>query len=101
MKIAVNKCYGGFSVSEAVLDELGLEYIGYGHLENNDFGIESDNYHEYRSNPKLIAAIEKLGTDKSSGMYANIEIVEIPDDIGWYIDIYDGLETIHEQHRSW
>ena len=39
MKIAINKCYGGFSLSKAVFDELGIEWNGYGYLENESFGI--------------------------------------------------------------
>ena len=102
MKIAVNKCYGGFCVSESVYKELGLEWDGYGFLENKDFGIESDNdYLEFRSHPKLIAAIEKVGVKESSGSLAEIEIVDIPEGVEWEIDEYDGIETIHEKHRSW
>ena len=71
MKIAVNKCFGGFGVSEAVFAELGMEWDGYGYLENKDFGIESDNWLEYRSHPKLIAAIEKVGEKAASGQLAD------------------------------
>jgi len=101
MKIAINKCYGGFSVSKEVYDELGLEWDEYGMLDNAAFGIKSDNWDEYRADPKLIAAIEKIGLEESSGKYADIGIVEIPDDVKWEIDDYDGIETIHEQHRTW
>ena len=31
----------------------------------------------------------------------NDKIIEIPDDIEWEIDNYDGIESIHEKHRSW
>ena len=101
MKIAVNKCFGGFGVSEAVYKELGLDWDGYGYLENEDFGIESNNYREYRSHPKLIEAIEKIGEEESSGSLADVRIVDIPDDVEWEIDEYDGIETVHEVHRSW
>jgi len=70
-------------------------------LDNAAFGIKSDNWDEYRADPKLIAAIEKIGLEESSGKYADIGIVEIPDDVKWEIDDYDGIETIHEQHRTW
>lgn len=76
MKIALNKCFGGFSVSEAVFVELGMEWdgYGYGYLENKDFGIESSNWSEYRSHPKLIAAIEKVGEKAASGYLSNVGI---------------------------
>lgn len=101
MKIAVNRCYGGFSVSKSVYDELGLQWDGYGYLENGDFGIKSDNYQEWRMHPTLISAIEKIGVKKASGELAEIEIVDIPNGIQFEIDEYDGIETVHEKHRSW
>ena len=101
MKIAINKCYGGFGVSKAIYDELGIEWDGYGYLNNGVLGVESDNYYEYRSHPKLIAAIEKVGEEKASGDLAEIRIRDIPDGIEWELDEYDGIETINERHRSW
>lgn len=101
MKIAVNKCFGGFNVSEAVYAELGMEWNGYGYLENEDFGIEDDNDLAYRHHPKLIAAIEKVGEKEASGQFAKVRIVDIPDGIEWEIYEYDGIETVHEKHRSW
>jgi hypothetical protein len=89
MKIAVNRCHGGFSLSEEAYKELGLEWDEYGYA-----------YEYSRTAPELIACIEKLG-EKANGRYAEIEIIEIPDDIKWYIDEYDGKEIIHEVHRSW
>lgn len=101
MKIAVNKCFGGFGVSEAAFAELGLEWNGDGYLENKDFGIESDNRLEYRSHPKLIAAIEKIGEKAASGHFAKVRIVDVPEGVEWEIGEYNGIETMHETHRSW
>ena len=101
MKIAINKCYGGFSLSEEVFKELGVEWDGYGYLDNEALGIENDYYLAYRADPRLIAAIEKVGEDAASGDLAKVRVVEIPDDIDWDIDEYDGIETINEKHRSW
>jgi len=28
-------------------------------------------------------------------------VVDIPDDIEYEIDDYDGIESVHEAHRSW
>ena len=100
MKIVINRCFGGFSLSKAVFDELGFKWTGYGYLSNDDFGIEG-NSEEYRKHPKLIAAIEKIGEEESSGDLADIHIVNIPEGVKWEIDEYDGRETIHEAHRRW
>jgi len=49
----------------------------------------------------LIAVIEELG-DEADGEMSDIKIIDISDDVKqWYIDDYDGVESIHEEHRSW
>lgn len=101
MKVAINKCWGGFSLSEEVYKELGIKWDTYGFLSNEDLGIKSENYNSYRSNKKLIKAIEKIGADKSSGNLSRIVIVEIPNGIKFTIEDYDGMESIHEVHKSW
>jgi hypothetical protein len=101
MKIAVNKCYGGFCLSESVYSELGVEWDGYGYLNNKDLNIESDDHMAYRQDPRLINAIERLGEDAASGNMARVRVVEIPDDVQWAIHDYDGEETIRERHRCW
>ena len=53
-----------------------------------------------RDDPVLVAVIEKLGV-KANGRSANLKIVEIPADVQWEIDEYDGREHIQEKHREW
>jgi hypothetical protein len=101
MKIAVNKDFGGFGVSPAVYVELGIEWDGFGYLENKHFGLEGRYVYAFRSHPKLIAAIEKIGQKEASGSLAKIRVIEIPDGIEWEISDYDGIETVEERHRSW
>lgn len=101
MKIVVNRCYGGFSLSEAVYNILGLKYDGYGYLSNKDLGIDDEYHFAYRSDPRLISAIEEVGIDDASGRLAELEIIEIPDGVKWEIGEYDGFESIDELHRSW
>ena len=88
MKVVINTCYGGFSVSKEVYDFMGLEWDGWGFYGN-------------RTNPKLIEAIETLGTEIASGSMAKLKIVEVPDDVNWKIEEYDGKEWIAEKHRTW
>ncbi len=101
MKILINTCYGGFSVSKKLYEALGLVWEDYGYLENKDFDIVKDHPSVYRSHPRLIEAVETLGLEASSGPYVQLKIVEIPDNISWYLNDYDGIESIHETHRSW
>jgi len=53
-----------------------------------------------RDDPTLIQVIEELG-EFADGRHARLKIVEIPDDVEWQIDEYDGLEWVAEQHRTW
>jgi hypothetical protein len=53
-----------------------------------------------RNDPDLIAVIEELG-DKASDRYGDLKIVEIPDDVDWEIEEYDGSEWVAENHRTW
>lgn len=60
-----------------------------------------DRFDDDRGNKHLIDTIEELGCKASSGDHAELEIVDIPDGVEYTIDDYDGVESIHEVHRSW
>lgn len=90
-KVAINNCWGGFDISSECLDlynKMSGKKEKYGH------NIERDD-------PNLIKAIEQIGEDKASDRLSKIKIIEIPDGIEYEIDDYDGMESIHESHRSW
>jgi hypothetical protein len=53
-----------------------------------------------RDDPVLVEVVEKL-KDKANGHCAKLKIVEIPSEIDWEIEEYDGLEEVSEKHRSW
>ena len=59
-----------------------------------------DNSRDDRTNPLLVQVVEELG-DAASGQCADLKVVEVPDGVKWVLDEYDGVETIHEEHRSW
>lgn len=54
----------------------------------------------HREDPILIEVVEELG-EKASGRYGNLKIVEIPDDLDYVIDEYDGIETLHQKVQEW
>ena len=89
MKVVINKCVGGYSLSEEAYKFLGLEWSGYGIA-----------YMEDRSDPYLVECVESLG-DEASGDYAALKVVEIPDDVEWEIAEYHGIEEVVEKHRKW
>ncbi len=153
MKIVINKCFGGFSLSAAAVRRMaelnGRECYFFKHdyktdthtpikeskansmfwsafdIPNPDevigksFKGSDGTYKEYnalyekhsltsrpedRTDPILVQVVEELGGEHregASGSCAQLEIIEIPDGVSYEIDEYDGLESIHESHRSW
>lgn len=147
-KIVINKCYGGFGLSdegyekliewgipvrkyiEEVKDEEGRyhltpdnegevifdrELTAYGESEWNDkfYHNYKDEktflFHRYwdngwtnsvRDHPLLVRLVEELG-ERANGSCSELSVVEIPDDVKWVIQEYDGNEWIAEQHRTW
>lgn len=55
---------------------------------------------EHREDPVLIEVIEELGNE-ASGSFGDLVIVEIPDDLDYVIDDYDGIETLHQRVQEW
>ena len=114
MKIVINKKYGNFGLSEeavllygdkkglniiAIRDEV-IKYINHYYLNEEK---EENLFCEWdieRNDPVLVEVVEHLG-DLANGRYSKLKVVEVPDDIKWYIHDYDGVESVHECHRSW
>ena len=90
MKIIINTCYGGFGLSEKAL-ALFNERAGTVTIYEHDIA---------RNNPILVEIVEQLG-EAADGGYAELKVVEIPDDVQWQIDEYDGNEWVAEKHRIW
>ena len=53
-----------------------------------------------RTDPELVAVVQELG-DKANGRCAELKVVDIPDDVEWQIEEYDGSEWVAEKHRIW
>ena len=53
-----------------------------------------------RDDPYLVSVVEELGNE-ANGKYSELKIVEIPADVDWYIEEYDGSEWVAEKHRTW
>ena len=147
MKVVINKCYGGFGISETALIELvkrdakclkkftPKKYFG-GEIENyrgknkweeeweklfSEFKKLEDGFYackryllvykdgllysiggdkKTRTDKTLVELVEVL-KEKSFGKYAKLAVIEIPDDIEFEINEYDGVECIVEKHRIW
>jgi hypothetical protein len=53
-----------------------------------------------RIDPTLIEVVEELGS-RANGEYCELKIVDVPDDVDWQLEEYDGKEWIAEVHRIW
>jgi len=120
MKVVINACFGGFGLSDEALELLlqkkGIEYESQprkvsfgcevyeyyvkGHLGDGNYLISSYDFGGERSDPDLVAVVEEMG-DQANGFASELRVVEIPDDVQWYIHEYDGLEHVAEIHRIW
>ena len=47
-----------------------------------------------------VRTVLELGSE-ADGDSALLKIVDIPDDIDWVIEEYDGSEWVSEKHRTW
>ena len=81
IKIVINRCYGGFQLSIAAQQLLGITTP----YPRDDI-IKRDD-------PKLIAVVEQLGENAQEG-FSHLKIVEIPDGSFWKIEEYDGMEHV-------
>ena len=56
-----------------------------------------------RQDPILIEIVEALSSEDRERMRSiyNPRVVEIPDDVEWTIENYDGYEWVAEKHRTW
>jgi hypothetical protein len=114
MKIVINSEHGGFGLSDAAFERYlelkgidfarvsgrfeSADYYEAGHIDEDDYYLSY--YDIKRDDPLLIQVVEEMG-DEANGNYSSLKIVEIPDDVEWYIGEYDGIESVHEEHRIW
>ena len=63
---------------------------------------EQDLYHRDipRDDPALVQLVEE-NAELYAGRCAQLTVVEIPDDVQWTIEEYDGNEWVAEVHRTW
>ena len=98
MKIAINKCYGGFWPSQKALQwmlEKGATFI-----EKVPFwGLDIVNIDDsvVRTHPILIECFETLSPEEYNSNFSDIKIIEIPDDVEFEICEYDGIECVIEK----
>jgi hypothetical protein len=91
-RIVINNCYGGFGLSDRAIAE-------YKKLA----GITDTDFHDRdipRDDPYLVKVVKEMGM-AANGSHANLKIVEVPADVDWLVQEYDGAEWVAEAHRTW
>ena len=92
------------NVKPIELYDITKDNVEHIHMSFDPIKCDDDNYVTYydieRTDPILVEVVKELG-EKANGSYAQLEIVCVPDDVDWYIDDYDGIESVHETHRCW
>ncbi len=116
MKIVINSCWGGFSLSDKAIEYFGklkgmnlvqypssismLGRLWYEVEKETSEEIPFSNRDIKRDDLDLVRVVEEIGQE-ASGKYSCLKVVEIPDDVEWVIEEYDGKEWVSESHRTW
>jgi len=105
MKIVINTCYGGFGLSDSAMKRLiELGYTGLTEVEDAEAKRYGVNYYGVnaieRTDPLLVQVVEELG-EKADTRFSSLKVIEIPDDVKYRIEEYDGVEWIAEDCREW
>lgn len=113
MELVINKCYGGYGLSDAAikwLRERGCEaakinpIVGEKYPNSDEIKDEwltnSNNPDIPRHDILLVECVRALKS-KANGKYAKLEIIKIPDGIDYVIEEHDGMEWVAEKHETW
>ena len=113
MKVVINSDFGGFGLSDEAMrmysDLAGLNLVGqkssFGHTIFYKNGIFEDEEALWegdipRDDENLVKVVETLGS-AANGNYSSLKVVEIPNDVNWFIQEFDGNEHVAERHRTW
>lgn len=93
MKVVINSCHGGFSLSDAGI----ARYL---ELKGTELTANFYDRNIPRNDTALVQVVEEL-KEAANGAFAKLKILDIPDDVKWQVEEYDGLEWIAEAHRTW
>jgi hypothetical protein len=97
MQVVINtKQFGTFSISKKAIEYIQKKIK----LKKDKQSISCYAFDCDRSNPLLIEAVKKF-KNEANGLYCELKIVEIPDDIEWQVFAVNGVEVIREKHRVW
>ena len=104
-KVVINTKWGSYWLSTEVLkrvDEIKGTAVNEDDKDRYD-DLSHCGLHISREDPDLIKALEEIWDPKKHEFpgCSDLAIIEIPDDVDYYIDDNEGVETIREKHRFW
>jgi hypothetical protein len=112
--VVINSEHGGFSISR-VAELAYLERTGTPHtfqdredraatLSKGQYIMVNDQYWDGRTikrdDPVLVDIVREM-REAANGDFASLRVVELPADVDWIIEEYDGQEWVAERHRTW
>ena len=87
-QIVINCVHGGFYLSDT-----GIAFL-------KEHGSVLPEYpHDVPRNDPNLVKLARVAPDQTS--CCKLQVVDIPDDVKWVIQEYDGAEWVAEQHRTW
>ena len=108
MKIVLNKCYGGFQLSDKAIGwleenkgwKLDKDFVKVSWGFSDRTLMAKADTDELRINLDVIECVETL-KEESHTRLSKLRVVEIPDNANWEIDEYDGIERVREVSEVW
>ena len=119
MKLVINSEHGGFSLSDEAVElciSRGMPVRMAGEPRDGEiFFVELDDdlravarrrfaqnfvsgelEKRFRCDPTVVSVVEELGSEKASGIWASLKVIEVPFDSvdDWQIDEQDGKESV-------
>lgn len=100
--IVINRCYGGFALSPEIIKACAK----YGNTAAiNAIAVNPEHpaiksITMSREDPQLILAVQTV-PQAAHGPNTKLTVVDVPDDLKYTIEDYDGMEWVAEVHRTW
>ena len=112
-QVVINAGFGGFGLSDRAIERYaelsGENLISVEHPSASYTAWYKNSTEEKnrwypldirRDDKHLVQVVKELGPE-ANDYFASLKVVEIPADVEWVIDEYDGKEWIAEVHRRW
>ena len=98
IEVVINKCFGGFALSEARMARYAVLKGVTAHPDDENFPIQQ--WGIPRDDPDLVSVVQQLPEDEGI-VGTDLRVIEIPDGIEWQIEEWDGSEFIVDKNRIW